>query len=147
MITRIDRFNGEWKFLSNFWPSSITYQGLTYPTVEHAYQAAKSTDPEVRKKFLNPGRNGGPGNAKRMGQRVVLREDWERVKLDIMLKLLRLKFSLPDLRDRLKMTGEAELIEGNTWHDTFWGTYRGQGENHLGRLLMQVRKEIHDQTS
>jgi ribA/ribD-fused uncharacterized protein len=140
-LRQIDCFRGDYRFLSNFWPVEITYEGLTYPAVEHAYQAAKSLDPAVRMKFLNPGRRGGAGAAKRMGQRVVLREDWEEVKLGIMLDLLRLKFANRVLRTQLVATGDTILVEGNDWHDYFWGVCMGVGENHLGKLLMQVREE------
>lgn len=141
--SKIESFSGEWRFLSNFYPCLITHEGLRFASVEHAYQAAKFLAPEVRYKFLEPMR---AGEAKRLGRRVKLREDWEEVKLSIMLDLLRLKFSPPFMQASLLSTGEAELIEGNSWGDHYWGVCMGMGENHLGRLLMQVRAELREKS-
>lgn len=137
----IDSFEGEYRFLSNFFPIDPIPGGdtLYYPTVEHAYQAQKTTDLAVKRHIAG---NKNPGYAKRAGQNVDLRPDWEEIKLDVMLRLLREKFKQPDLRKKLLATGDAHLVEGNHWKDTFWGVYKGIGENHLGRLLMQVREEI-----
>lgn len=134
----ITSFRGEYRFLSNFWPVSVSWEGLTYPSTEHAYQAAKAADFSLRRGFTI----GSPGEAKRRGRRIEIRRDWEQVKLQVMLDLLRLKFGQPDMRRLLRTTGQRELVEGNTWGDTFWGVCDGRGENHLGRLLMQVRSEI-----
>lgn len=82
------------------------------------------------------------GVAKRRGRKLTIRSDWNKVKDDVMLELLRLKFAIPDLRDKLLATENATLIEGNTWGDTYWGVCRGIGDNTLGVLLMQVRSEI-----
>lgn len=135
----ITSFHGERRWLSNFWESPCEFEGTRYPSSEHAYQAAKFLSPVDRRAF----RTGTPGQAKRRGRGGALRQDWERVKLDVMLSCLRSKFTLSaDLRRRLLATGDAKLVEGNTWGDRFWGVCRGQGANHLGRLLMQVREEI-----
>lgn len=141
----IHEFQGRYRFLSNFWPSVVTYDGERYPTVEHAYQAAKSDDPAYRLR-ISVETQGSPSVAKRIGRSAKLRPDWDAVKLDIMLGLLRQKFSPghEELREQLLNTGDAELVEGNTWGDTFWGRCRGTGYNHLGRLLMQVRREIRE---
>ena len=86
-----------------------------------------------------------PAEAKRFGRRVRLRLDWEQVKLDIMRQLVADKFARSDeLRRRLLATGDAELVEGNAWNDTFWGVCRGRGQNHLGRILMEVRDGLRD---
>lgn len=138
----IKGFQGEYRFLSNFTPALIEYEGLKFPTVEHAYQAAKSKDVHFRRhvaELLTPGR------AKRAGQTAKLRTDWEDVKLGIMLDLLRIKFKSSRLRLQLKQTGSAHLEETNYWGDTFWGVCKGKGENQLGKLLMKVRDEIHYQ--
>jgi predicted NAD-dependent protein-ADP-ribosyltransferase YbiA (DUF1768 family) len=79
-----------------------------------------------------------PGQAKRAGNNLVLRPDWEEVKIPIMRELLKQKFSNRALMYKLRQT-KGELIEGNNWGDTFWGVCKGQGENHLGRLLMEIR--------
>ncbi|KKN90113.1 hypothetical protein LCGC14_0232290 [marine sediment metagenome] len=135
----IDSFNDKHRFLSNFSVSHVKLGGITYPTVEHAYQAAKTLDKTER---LRIQRAAGPGRAKRLGRGVTLRPDWEGTKLRIMLNLLRQKFQFPKLRDLLLATENQELIEGNHWGDTFWGVCQGEGENHLGKLLMQVRDEL-----
>ena len=141
----IGEFAGKYRFLSNFAPVyfGVVLDGETYPTVEHAYQAAKTFDAKERTfiRMLSK-----PGQAKRAGRSVRLRGDWDAVKLDIMLHLLRQKFGNARLRDALLATGDSELVEGNYWGDTFWGKCAGVGDNHLGRLLMQVREEIQDGT-
>jgi len=117
----------------------IEFEGDLYPTVEHAFQAAKTADVAERARIRDLGT---PDAAKRAGRKVALRRDWERVKLGIMESLLRTKFSEPGLMAQLLETGERELVEGNTWNDRFWGVCRGAGANHLGRLLMKVRSEL-----
>jgi len=114
--------------------------GEFYPTVEHAYQAAKTTDLNQRK-FIREART--PKIAKQLGGGVTLREDWEMVKVAVMGTLVLQKFSKNlDLRSRLLATGDAILEEGNWWGDNFWGMFRGKGKNHLGKILMQVRETI-----
>ena len=133
----IIRFNSEYVFLSNFYPSPIIIDGIKYPTVEHAYQAAKTID---RREKLAIAATRSPGQAKRMGRKISLRRDWEEVKILTMLELLHLKFRHPVLKDQLLATGDTELIEGNNWGDTFWGVCCGKGSNKLGKLLMLVRR-------
>lgn len=135
-MNRIDSFHGEHRFLSNFWPAEVMLDGVTYPTVEHAYVAAKTLDIETRREIAAVEK---PGDVKRFGRKLALRSDWESVKLDVMRDLVRQKFAHSELRAQLLATGDAELIEGNTWNDTFWGVCRGKGENHLGKILMSVR--------
>ncbi len=134
----IRKFSGHYSFLSNFFPCIVEHEGIVYPSVENAYQASKSLDPAIRKQFTNL----SAGHAKKLGQRIKCREDWNDVKIDIMRELLIKKFSQPKLKTLLLMTESDDLMEGNTWGDTFWGVYRGKGENWLGKLLMEVRNEI-----
>ena len=134
----IDKFDGEYRFLSNFYVSGVVYDGVSYPSSENAYQAAKTLDTFERDQFVNC----TAGQAKRLGQKITLREDWEDVKIQIMLSIVRSKFKRPYLRDRLLATGDAILIEGNTWGDTFWGVCDGKGENWLGKILMVIRSEL-----
>lgn len=143
---RIDRFDGKYFFLSNFYPSAIIDEaGIKYPTVEHYFQANKATNQQDKATIA---RAATPGNAKMAGRSVHLREDWENVKDSIMLDGLRLKFAIPQLRERLLETEDAELIEGNTWHDNYWGNCycdkcrNIRGHNQLGTLLQQLREEI-----
>lgn len=134
----ISRFTGQYRFLSNFWPCSILYGGMTYPSVEHGYQAIKTLDRLLRREIC-----GLPSaaKAKKFGRNLVVRYDWEEIKLRVMLKLLRLKFKKTALTYRLLKTGESKLVEGNSWNDQFWGVCNGEGSNHLGILLMKVRSE------
>jgi N-glycosidase YbiA len=134
---KIDRFDGPNRFLSNFYPSPITVSGIVYPTVEHAFQAAKTTDPVLRRHIAMLST---PGEAKRAGRRLELREGWDGLRIDAMRWLLAMKFAPGStLASWLIATDPAELIEGNDWGDTFWGMVGERGENHLGRLLMQHR--------
>jgi ribA/ribD-fused uncharacterized protein len=134
----IDKFVGEYEFLSNFYHAVTSWQGETYSTVEHAFQAAKTYNKEQIKEIRNAAT---PGLAKKLGRKVELRKDWEEVKYSIMYRLVFLKFLLnTDLRDKLLATNDEHLIEGNTWGDTYWGVCDGVGENNLGRILMSVRK-------
>lgn len=135
----ITKFEGEHRFLSNFYAVKIEYAGLVYPTVEHAYQAAKS-DSVAERMFI--ARAETPGKAKKIGKMLALRPDWESVKDNVMLALLFEKFEQPDLAQRLLNTGESLLIEGNTWGDKYWGVCDGEGLNKLGKLLMFVRDHI-----
>lgn len=131
----IDSFqtaNGEHTFLSNFYKHGNW-------TVEHHYQAAKTDDPGWAARILNAST---PGAAKKLGRKAPMRPTWDQEKVAVMLALLRVKFLWPELAQALLDTGDAKLVEGNYWGDTFWGVCKGVGENHLGRLLMQVRDEL-----
>lgn len=151
-LQRIDRFEGQWRFLSNFSPARVWIEGRWFPTVENAYQSMKSRDVRDRDRFVNI----SPGDAKRLGRKVSMRSDWESIKLDVMAYLLGSKFrDGSELAEKLEATYPAELIEGNTWGDRFWGMvpvrqvdglrvvgYVWHGENHLGKLLMKRRAEL-----
>lgn len=139
-LSNIESFRGEFRFLSNFWPAEVRFEGLTFPSVEHAYQAAKSLDIDERKRFAAMER---PGKAKKAAEKMAIRLDWPAVRLGIMETLVREKFTNHrELAEKLLATGDAELIEGNAWGDVFWGVCDGVGENHLGRILMKVRAEL-----
>jgi ribA/ribD-fused uncharacterized protein len=128
------------RFLSNFYPSEVEYDGVSYPTIEHAFQAAKSTDPLVREMVRAAG---SPAEAKKRGRQLTLRADWDACRIDVMRELLAYKFAPGShLADRLIATGNQELVEGNWWGDRFWGVCEGRGENHLGKLLMEIRDII-----
>lgn len=138
----IGEFNGEFRWLSNFHPCTIKYMGLVFQSTEAAYQAAKCRNPEDRKMFI-----GIPASAaKKLGRKVMIRPDWNSVKLQVMEDLIRIKFAPGSpLFKQLVSTGTQELIEGNYWGDTFWGSCNGIGHNHLGRILMQRRTELREQ--
>lgn len=138
----IRRFSGEYSFLSNFYPAPIVFERIRFPTAEHAYQAAKTRDPNIK---MMVARAATPGRAKRLGQRIPIRPDWERIKVDVMHKIVRIKFlNYPELAEKLINTGDRCLIEGNDWNDTFWGvdSQTGEGRNTLGNILMMVREEL-----
>lgn len=142
----IGKFADEYEFLSNFYPAPIVDGDITYPTLEHAFQAMKCLDLVERRKIASCT---SPGRAKRIGgklrKRNMQRPDWERCKIDVMLGLLEIKFRDPELRKLLLATGTQELVEGNTWKDTFWGVYNGKGENMLGQLLMALRETLREE--
>ena len=139
----INRFYGDYNFLSNFWLTPIIFDGNTYPSIEHAFQAAKTTDKEARMAIR--GLN-SPGKAKRAGRKVALRPEWESIKNNFMFVFIRQKFQNPELKQKLIDTKDEELVEGNNWGDVEWGMVKkdGQwvGENRLGKMLMQIRSEI-----
>ena len=138
----IKEFQGEYRFLSNFWPCRVWLDGDEYKSVEHAYQAAKTLDKEQRQ-FIREAAS--PGQAKRRGNTVRIRKDWESVKLVIMSDLVEQKFIYNSiLKSQLLSTGDKLLQEGNRWGDTYWGVdlRTGQGSNHLGKILMRIRNKL-----
>lgn len=141
--TDISQFDGPNRFLSNFWPAHVVLDNVAYPTVEHAYQAAKTT-PDKRAPFLAAS---SPEQAKRLGRTITPRPDWDNVKITVMKELLQQKFADPALAKMLLATENAQLIEGNHWGDRFWGQSpagSGNGSNHLGHLLMEIRQTLRD---
>ena len=140
----INSFDGSNRWLSNFWLESVFDKrtGLYYPSVENAYQANKFDDPakHVQMQTLKP------GQAKRAGHRPATPE-WRVKSLEIMEDLLREKFKPGTLLAvRLMETKDEELIEGNSWGDRWYGRVfnddgsLGDGENHLGKLLMKIER-------
>ena len=133
-------FRGKYSFLSNFSPAVV----YGYPTVEHAYQAAKTTN-KAERTGIRQART--PALAKKMGRQLDIREGWDEMKLEVMETLLRKKFAIPMLHKALAETGDMHLCEINYWHDNFWGDCGCQkcqnieGQNHLGKLLMKIRSD------
>ena len=155
MTNKITLFKDDNGFLSNFFPCHIVLDGVQYPSVEHAFQAAKATWNDkhtyvdfsgnkvtiLARDYIKIART--PGEAKRRGKRIKLRQDWENMKLEVMESLVRQKFDNDwYLAERLVKTGNAELIENNWWGDTFWGMSSGKGENNLGKILMRIREGL-----
>ena len=138
-MNKISKFDGAYRFLSNFYEAPVTYRGYQFPNNEAAFQAAKC--PERMAEFCDL----NPSAAKRLGRRVQLRPEWESIKDDVMYTVCKAKFlQNVDLLNKLLDTGDAELIEGNTWGDKVWGVCNGEGENRLGKILMRIRSEIRD---
>ena len=139
-IGSIDFFRGEYEFLSNFYPAKLVFDGIAYLNSEAAYQAQKCAAAKDRAQFSQRSAD----EAKGLGRQVFLRSDWDQVKLGLMARIVRAKFSQhPRLARKLLETGGRPLIEGNYWHDVYWGMdmKTGEGENHLGRILMALRSE------
>lgn len=144
MIT-VTTFKGRYNFLSNFYDAKVWFEGDWYRTVEHAYQASKTVDEEERVPFKNFSLYAG--SAKKLGQTVTLRPDWEEKHklLNIWFLVWQKFFIHKELREKLLSLKDANLIEGNYWHDNFWGECRclkckdKQKFNHLGHILMHIR--------
>lgn len=135
----ITSFKDKYFFLSNFYEVPVIFDGIKYQNNEAAFQAQKCIDPKERSKFseLNP------SEAKKLGRKIELRSDWEDVKVDLMKKIVFAKFTQnPDLTLELLNTKDEELVEGNNWNDKIWGKVNGEGQNLLGKILMEVREEI-----
>lgn len=144
----IDKFEGNNKIFSNFHLATVWYEGISYPTVEHAFQAAKTFDLDKRK-YISKLPWNKAGQAKRVGRKLKIRDNWEEIKVDIMEYLLIQKFAWrPNFKQKLLDTGDQELVEGNYWHDNFWGNCKCvkcaniPGENMLGKLLMKIRSDL-----
>src|SRR5690349_22509303 len=130
-MPQITSFSGDHAFLSNFYPAPTPYEGVVFPSSEHAFQAAKTLDMAERHRLADLST---PAQAKRAGRRVVLRTDWERVKIAIMTDIVRAKFQHNhELAQKLVATANADLVEGNRHRDRFWGVCGGEGQNWLGR--------------
>lgn len=141
----INNFDKNYAFLSNFYDAPVIYEGITYLNSEAAFQAAKTLDLKERQKFstLNP------SQAKKAGRKLDLREDWEKVKNQVMYDVCYAKFSSnTHLKLLLIATKDEELVEGNWWHDNYWGDCSCDkckdtiGRNELGRILMQIRDNL-----
>lgn len=152
MIPGIYGFFGNYRWLSNFWYHEVELDGETYPSTEHAYQAAKTLDPNLRRQFRFKIKYEGSepfeytptcAEAKKMGGKLEIRSDWEDVKVSVMENLLRQKFAPGSpLAQKLCETVDYYLEETNHWNDTFWGVCNDKGQNVLGNLLMLIRRDL-----
>ena len=154
----IEQFKDDYRWLSNFWLAIIIdRQGVVQPASEYVYQTEKTLK-ESERIWISEARS--CGEAKRRGQQVTLRPDWNEIKVSRMMYVSLLKYEQhEDLRRKLVATDGHTLIEGNCWNDWFWGAIpynpnaQGQsglplwegtdcawaGYNWLGRILMMVR--------
>lgn len=134
----ITSFSGEYRWLSNFVSNPVWLFNVQYPTVEHAYQSAKAPHDEAWQRFCQFEES--PYLIKSKGKaRPRLPEQQA---INIMRQLIDQKFSAEPYRTKLMETGDTPIEEGNHWYDTFWGTYNGKGQNHLGKLIMEKRKAL-----
>lgn len=143
----ISDFSRENFFLSNFYNAYLDYEGVVFCSTEAAFQAAKTLDIEERKKIARM----SPSESKKAGRKVALRRDWESVKDKVMYDVCLAKFTMNEsLKERLLATGDEELVEGNEWHDNYWGNCTCDnckdipGRNQLGKTLMKVRADIRE---
>lgn len=137
----IKEFKNQYFFLSNFYECPIYYNKLVFCNVEAAFQAQKAIDEKEQYKFINL----NASQARKLGKTIVLRKDWEEVKDNIMYEIVKRKFTVnKELQQKLIDTKDEELVEGNWWHDTYWGmdSKTGIGKNKLGKILMKVRGEV-----
>lgn len=141
----ITSFDGKYSFLSNFYAAQTLYNGILYPTSEHAYQAAKAIEDSDKKKILMCAT---PDESKHLGRKIKIREDWDNIKDQVMYEIVKAKFSNPFLAKKLINTGDKILCEGNYWHDNYWGACNCPNckllprKNMLGQILMRVREEL-----
>jgi ribA/ribD-fused uncharacterized protein len=138
----IGPFRDKYRFLSNFQRCPVVYEGIFYPSAEHAYVASKTSDLKER---FDISLLDTAGKAKKYGKTMIIREDWDQVKFGIMKEIVRIKFHNTELKEMLLATGDEELVELNEWHDTTWGVCDGIGENWLGKILMEIRSELRAQ--
>jgi ribA/ribD-fused uncharacterized protein len=138
----IQEFRDEYRWLSNFYPCEIRFRGKRYQSVEYAYMSAKSDDRAWKQ--LCAAAKLKPSKIKKKSRHLILVPTWEAIKLDIMRECLELKFAQEPFHSWLLETGDIYLQEGNRWGDTFWGVdlETGEGENHLGKLLMEIRTAL-----
>ena len=136
-------FKEQYRFLSNFYLASFAYDYRKWPSSEHAFQAMKTTDPHIQETIRQL-----PNAAatKKMGRKIKVREDWDEVKNHFMYMILCCKFVQNlDLNEKLLATYPANLVEGNWWHDNYWGNCfcekckNTPGRNILGQTLMTIR--------
>jgi hypothetical protein len=137
----ITKFSGSYRWLSNFAPCLIFIDGVTYPSVEHAYMSKKSND-ESWKIYCSTTQS--PIQVKEASKTIKLIDSWELQKVDIMLQCLRQKYNQEPYRTNLIKTGDLYIQEGNYWNDQFWGVdiRTGEGKNNLGKLIMFIREEL-----
>lgn len=141
---RPDKFpmEGKWVFnwFSNMRVSPIIIGGIEYNSVENYFQAHKSLDIADHQRISKL----APNLSKREGRKLELRPDWEEVKYEVMKTALRVKFSQPGWGILLLSTGDNMIIEWNNWNDKIWGVsiFDNEGENMLGKALMEIREEL-----
>jgi ribA/ribD-fused uncharacterized protein len=141
-MRKVNRFSGDFDFLSNFFQADVQIDGILYPSSEAAFQAQKCFSNDDKIQFTRY----TPNQAKHFGRKIYMRPDWEDIKVDVMTRVVRAKFTQHEiLGNLLCRTGNAKLIDGNAQNDTFWGVCNGIGKNHLGKILMQIRNELKEE--
>jgi ribA/ribD-fused uncharacterized protein len=131
---------------SNLYRREIEFEGETFATSEHAYQAGKARKPEVRKWLMEAPSPALLAMAAHGLYVWDISSDWSKIKFDRMKRVLHAKFTQHvDLKELLLNTGTARLVESATVDNAvnrLWGEVNGVGKNKLGELLMEVRAEL-----
>ncbi len=136
----ITDFRSEFRWLSNFYVCDIWYEGLCFPSTEHAYQAAKTLSLAKRVEFTQTTMTCNA--AKHHGGQLLLRPDWDKVKFGVMDTVVRYKFTAHAHLAQMLLQTTGQLVEGNHWGDQYWGVCNGVGENNLGKILMNTREDL-----
>lgn len=142
----IREFKGDNRWLSSFAPVPITLDGVTYPSVEHAYQSAKSTSKLWKRLCADP--KWTAGQVKQFTRELKIVHDWDEFKYDIMKECVDQKYNTEPYKTKLLNTYEY-IQEGNTWGDTYWGVdlKTGEGANNLGALIMEKREQLRNENT
>lgn len=138
----IKEFQGEYRWLSNFAAVNVNFEGKVYPSVEHAYVAAKSTDETFREYCTDIKTH--PAEVKQAGKEIPLRPDWDEVKEGVMMHLLKEKYNQEPYKTQLIETKDTYIQEGNWWGDKVWGYCfkTNEGDNLLGIMIMEIRRKL-----
>lgn len=134
----IHSFTDDYSFLSNSFPCTIEIDGLKFNSAEAAFWSQRVKDINARRKYARL----SPNKAREKALQAVPIDDWDEVKDDIMRKVLKIKFSNPDLKKKLLDTKVQNLYNNTTYRDEYWGIYMGKGNNKLGKLLMELRSSL-----
>jgi ribA/ribD-fused uncharacterized protein len=147
----ITSFRGEYDWASNmYWKAPFVFNGTTYKTSEHWFVACKTLDPTWIARIIGTFK---ASDAKKLGKQCPIRSDWEAVRIGAMAQGLWFKFTQnADIYQKLIATDDEPIVEGNYWHDNFWGDCMCEnkhgkhpeclqpGKNALGRLHMANRQ-------
>jgi predicted NAD-dependent protein-ADP-ribosyltransferase YbiA (DUF1768 family) len=127
---------GDLAWLRSDYRQNIVVGGITFPTLEHAYQAAKTKDRAIKQQIAD---TDSVREARKIGRSCPMADDFDRQ--SVMERLQRLKFSDKELGLQLAKTGSAEIImEG---YNNFWGTGDDDnGQNVQGEILETIRSEL-----
>lgn len=148
-MSDIFEFKNEYDFLSNMYPCDVAYKGITYKCSEAAFQAQKYKSEEIKKEFAEyDGKqakwHGGPRGDHRLTKDEVYA--WNDKRISIMEEVVKAKFEQnEDLKKKLIETDNVKIYEGRAFRpDKFWGinVKTMEGENHLGKILMNLRESF-----
>ena len=131
--------------LASFSPHAFELDGAQWPSVEHYYQGMKFEDPQLREQVRHaPSPQAAQTIAKQ--HQHAIRSDWNTIKQTIMTRGLYIKCrSHPEVTEAFLQSGDLELVE-NSQYDYYWGCGRDlRGDNHYGKLLMQVRQKLREE--